>query len=179
MEDVQCSLLGFAIEINETVPAGNQVQARKGCIFQQVMLSEQENLAYFTPDPESTGLFDKKSTEPLVADVRGDRVWVSADSGNLDCTVVEVATKNLEHGRAVQLSGVLQQEHPNRISLLAGGARWHPNSDEVVGTFVLKQLWDQTFKTSKRVAIAEEIRDRDEQILLQRFPPTRLNRSTA
>src|SRR5262249_4967013 len=89
------------------------------------------------------------------------------DSSNLDSTIVQIAAKNLKHRWGFQLARVLKQHHRHGVGLFAGSARWYPNADKVTLTFVLKQLRHQAFKRRKRMPIREEIRDRNDEVLLK------------
>ena len=51
MEDVDDPALGFLVEIDEQVPARNEVHARERRVLEQVMRREQNHLAALAPHP--------------------------------------------------------------------------------------------------------------------------------
>ena len=63
---------------------------------------------------------------------------------------------------------MLGEQHGHAVRLLTRGARRHPDAHGVGGSLVAEELRDMRFQRGERLAVAEEVGDRDEQVLQQR-----------
>src|SRR6266699_1259562 len=72
---VECAadlLLQLAFEIDQDVPAGDQIDVRKRRVFEQIVDGEQNYIADLLTDPVVIALARKKTAQPLFADIGFD-----------------------------------------------------------------------------------------------------------
>ena len=93
-------LLRLDIEVDQQVPATEDVQLRKRRIDEDVLRRKDHQVADFFLDPVALALADKKPRQPLRRHVRGDARGKRAPAGLLDGVLVDVGGKDWI-GRAV------------------------------------------------------------------------------
>ena len=77
----QTCVLHLPVEVNEQVPARDQVEARKWRILEKAVLGEQSNITQFAGHLISVAFAGEKSFEPLLGHVGFDGGRIAAFSG--------------------------------------------------------------------------------------------------
>ena len=108
--------------------------------------------------------------ETLLADVGLDRDRVSALASNRKPTDIQVGTENLDLRADVVACRFLQEQHRDRVGLLARGTAGHPHADGVARLFALEEpRYDILGQSLERFRISEECRHRNQEITEQRL----------
>ncbi len=168
VDDLERALLRLRIEVDEEVAAADQVEARERRVLHQVVGGEYDRLAQLAADPVAAHVTVEKAAQTFLGNVGRDGRRVDALARGPDRVLVEVRREHLQRRRRVEHPRMLGQDHGDRIRLLAGRARRHPDTDLVAGRLVGKERRNLRLERVERVAIAEEVGDADQQVLEQR-----------
>jgi hypothetical protein len=95
MESAADLLLEFAVEINEEVPAGDEVNVRERRVFEHAVVCEDEEVAQLTPHSIMIALVHEVPAEPFLADIRCDRGRISALPGEGERPDIEIRCEYL------------------------------------------------------------------------------------
>src|SRR6185436_13634535 len=145
----------------------HQIELGKRWIGDEVVADEHAALADVAADPVATFLAAKEPGEPLLADLRGDRLRVVTLPRAVDRTLAQVTAEQLE--RPAPLSAQLDQQHRQRVHLLAGRATGDPDPHRRRGSLGAKQLGEDLLGESvEHRAIAKELGDMDQEIFVDR-----------
>src|SRR5437762_925572 len=110
----------------------------------------------------------KEPPQALGRDVDLDVIHVEATPSLLKGCLVQVGGQDLDGRRGGPALQELQQGDGQGISLLAGRAAGYPDADRTVLRALLDQGGkDLLLEKLEGVGIAEELRDTDEQVLVQ------------
>ncbi len=157
------------IQVDQEVAAGNQIEVRERWIADDVVRGEQHELAQLTPDPVATRLPQEEALQALLGEIGDVRVRIEGLSRGGNRLLVEIGGEHLDLRLLDRTLSLLGEQHGNRIGLLAGGARRHPDANLIVAALVLDDLRQHLRRQRvERQRVAEEIRDADEQFLHQR-----------
>ena len=89
-------LLRLDIDVDQEVPAAEDVQLRKRRIDEDVLRRKDHQVADLFLDPVALAFADEKSRQPLGGHVRGDARGERALAGLLDGVMVDVGGKDLD-----------------------------------------------------------------------------------
>src|SRR4051794_1804145 len=96
MENFQNSALCGAVQVDEQVATGNEIEMRERWIFNYVVNSEKNRFAQLATNAISIRFSSKKSTQSLGRDICQFSVPVVALARYLDCFSVQVRSKDLQ-----------------------------------------------------------------------------------
>src|SRR3989304_8491804 len=159
-------VLKFRFEVNQQVPASDQIQLGEGRILDHILGGKDDHFPDFLLDPVAGLLLDKKPSQSLRGDIRGNRGRVAAGTGLRDRVLINVRAVDLDFELLLGIIHALPEEDGNGVGLFPGCAPRHPDSEDVMLRFMLEQLWKDVFlQYRKRFRVPEEARDGDEEFL--------------
>ena len=168
MEQLEHALLEPALEVDEEVPARDEVEVRERRVLEQAVRREQDRLAEPLGHAVAPGRPPEKAPQPLGAHVGLDGLGVDPGPADGDGPLAEVGGEHLDPGRGGQRRGVLGEQDGDRVRLLAGRAPGHPHADLVVEPLPLEQGGDdRRLEDLERVGVAEKVGDGDEEVVEQ------------
>ena len=178
VEHLQHPLLRGAIEVDEQVAARHQIEMRERRILDHVVVREQHHLAQLLAHAVGVALLAEEAAQPLRRHVGGvvQRVEALAracDRAPRRCRWRRSARRAHRPGRPACSASSMAM----RIRLLAGGAARRPRrGPDRSRPRSRKQLWDRSGVRERleRLAVAEEVRDADQQVPEQRLRLVRL-----
>src|SRR6185295_13302985 len=158
-------LLHLALEIDQEVAAGDQVQPRKRRISDQVVQREQAHVPDLARHLVEIALLDEEALQALGRNLAGDRLRVPRLAGRFQRLRVDVRGEDLDVGRLLEAGHVLAQQDGERVRLLTGGAAGYPDAHVAVRVLALEEPWhDLGGKEVERPRIAEEVGHADQQV---------------
>src|SRR5580698_3422922 len=95
MEERDDFLLQLLPKIDQDVSAGDQIEPRKGRVFDETMAGEEAQLAQFAVDLPGVILPCKEALQPFRTHIFGDASRVSAFPGERQCLFIDVSSKHL------------------------------------------------------------------------------------
>src|SRR5262249_18122850 len=135
-------LLRVRLEVDEQVPARDQVELRIRRIANQVVRREDDRLAQGVRNLIAVGLPAEEPIETFPAEADELFLRIQPRTGNLERRLVDVGREDLQIERTAPRRELLVQEDRDRVRLLAGGAARNPDAD-LVGRFgVLDDVWN-------------------------------------
>src|SRR6185437_5271975 len=96
MERAANLLLQVAIEIDEEIAAGDQVDARERRVLQQIMNREQHDIAQLLAHAIPVSLAREEAAQALFPDIRLDRRAVAPLARDAQRPRIEIGAKNLD-----------------------------------------------------------------------------------
>ena len=135
-------LLQLSVQIDQHVPARDEIDARKGRILEQAVPGEQHDVAQLARHTIMVARKGEEAPQPFFRQVGfyGDRI------PSLPCerksTLVKVGGKDLQPTPDVMTACFLKQEHGDRVGLFASGAARHPHTNRIGNAFVVEQAGD-------------------------------------
>ena len=166
VEQLERALLEHALEVDEDVAARHQVDVRERRVLEEAVRREEDRLAEPLGHPVPARLVAKEAGEPRGAHVGLDGLGVEALARRPDGPLAEVGPEDLDGRGLGERPGVLEQEHGHGVRLLARRARGDPHADRVALALPLEQAGDDlSLQDRKRARVAEEVGDRDEEVL--------------
>ena len=158
-------LLGLMVQIDQQVPAANQVQAGEGRIADHVVRGKDHALPDLLADPVVRPLLDEEPPQPLGRHVGGDGLGIDAGPGLFQGMFVDVGGKDLNlpvRGLGLDL---LQEQDGQRIGLLAGRTAGNPHPQRRVRPPRGNQFRQHLFGHDlPGIRVAEEVGDADHQV---------------
>ena len=145
-----------------------EIEREKGASLKHVVRGEEHLLADLFPHPITAVVFDEELAQPLRRDVRLDHRRVKPIARIGDRLLVDIGRENLHARRMLQPVAMFAEQHRDRVGFLARRAAGHPDADFVVLFLAREKLRDVRLERREGVAVAEEMRHADEQILEQR-----------
>ena len=170
MEDAADLLLKLAIEIDEQVAARDEIEPGEWRVLEQAVAGEQDHVPKLSLGPVVVSLSREKAAKTLLADVGLDRDRVSALASNGKPTGIQIGTENLNLRADLVVGSFLQEQHRDRVGLLARGTARHPYANGLARLLALEEpRHDILGQGLERFRISEECRHRDQQITEQRL----------
>ena len=155
-------------QVDQQVPAAQNIQLGKGRVHDEVLRREDHRLPDLFAHPVAVFFFGKEPAQPLRRHVCGDIVRKDALAGLVNGVPVQVGGKDLQ-GKAPLGLDLLQRllEHDGQgIGLLPGGAAGHPRPQGLAGRPAGDERRDGLFaQMLPGGGIAEEARHADQQLL--------------
>jgi hypothetical protein len=162
----QGATLSLQGQINEQVPAGDDIDAGKGRISQHVLRREHHLVAQRLPD--AIGLVDglEESLQAFRRHVALDARGENAGTGERQRLVGGIGGKNFHIHDLAQAFGFFRNHHRERIGFLAAGAGDHPGANRVPrGTLGNERVDDGFAESFPGLRIAEEPGHVDHQVV--------------
>ena len=127
MENVEHLRLRFSGQVDEQVPATDQVAAGEGRVSQEIVGGEEDLLPNLLPHPIAAVIAQEKFPKAFGRDIRLDHRWVKAIARIGDRLLVDVGGEHLDVRRSVEVSRVFAKQHRHRVRFLARRAAGHPD----------------------------------------------------
>ena len=135
-------LLGAGPQIDQKVPAGNEIEPRERRVGEQVLDREHHGFAQIAHHPVSFAFPRKKPGQALLAhSSRGFRS-IKARAGKRDGMGIDIGRKDLKLDVVLRSLDRFQKKHGERIDFLAGAAAGHPNAQRPVERLFLDHIRD-------------------------------------
>jgi hypothetical protein len=160
--------LEIGLQVDEQVPAGDQVERGEGRIADQAVHREDAHLAQLLSDVPARPVANEVALEALGRDVGLYLRGVVAGARLGDQLGVEVRREDLDEPPGGLPPEVLVHEDRDRVGLLARGAPGDPDPERGVGGLAGDEAGqDLPLERAERLRVAEELGDADEQVLQQ------------
>ncbi len=99
VEDADHIPLRLALQVDQQVAAGDEVQVRERRILQQIVRREGDDIAYRFADAVGRVLLGEEPLEPFGGDLGADRLGIHSLARPLQSALVQIAREDLELGR--------------------------------------------------------------------------------
>lgn len=160
--------LQFRVQVDQQVPAGNEVEPREGRVLDQAVLGEDAHLAQFLDHAIGVAFLDEPSCQPLGRHLPGDAVGISAGPPRRQRLPVQVRSEDLDRGWLFHLGAMFGQQDRQGIGLLAGRATDDPDPQRLAPVLALEQVRDHVlFEDGPFLSVAEEFGHADQKIVEQ------------
>ncbi len=167
VEQAERLLLGGRLQVDEQVPARDEIDARERRIANDVVLREDDHAAKLGDDLVAARPPPEVALEPLGRDVRDGALVVDAARGVIERPAVDVGREDLDGPRA-ELLRELVEEDGERVDLLAGRAAGDPRPERRPLRQAREDLrQDALAEDLERLLVAEETRHPDEEIAVE------------
>ena len=166
VEDGEEIALQNILEIDQQVPAADQVQLPEWRILEHVVLREDDHLADLVPHDVAVALAAEIARQPPRRHILDDVVAVDAPSGRGYGVAVQVGGKYFDISLDAELLHHLREQDRDGIGFFACGAPRHPDADLLRGRRALDDVVDHSvLQHVKIVRIPEKARHADEELL--------------
>ncbi len=166
MEQGEYFFLGFTAQVDQEVPATEQVNLGKRRVFEHVLLGKDHHVADILADAVGAVFLGKKPGQPFRGDIGGNAVGIDPGAGFLNGLVVDIGGKDLDLEVFFYFVQIFPDQDSQGIGFFAGGATRDPDphtcARELVGKEPGNDLFPERFEGLR---VAEEIGDAD-----QKFP---------
>ena len=174
LDSTQRALLGLSAEIDQEVAARDQIHPRKGRVFEQIVLGEDDTLADLVFHDEVVAALVEEALEPFRRELRRDRLGEDPGPADLDVLLLYVGREELEVRPAPRAIECLGEQDRQAVRLLAGGGARHPGPNRLVfATLGDDRLHDGLGQDVEGLRVAEEAGHRDQHLAAQhrQLPP--------
>ena len=110
------------LQIDQHVPAGNQIEPREGRVSQEIVDREGHSVAQIANNAKTATLLDKKPAQAFRAYLRFGLLSINACACKNDRVGVHVGCKDLKLDGALRSRNRFQKKDCKAISFLAGAA---------------------------------------------------------
>lgn len=171
MEDREDALLERRRQVDQHVPAGDQVEVRERRVGGEVLPREDAHVPDVLVDPVEMVLLPEEPPQPLGADLALDALGVDPRPGLVQGgRVADVGGEDLDRQPQRAVVQVLEQGHGQRVRLLAGRAPRHPDPDRGERRPVFDQhREDLALERLEHLRVPEEAGHVDEEVVIQRL----------
>ncbi|MEK4034932.1 hypothetical protein WOC76_09075 [Methylocystis sp. IM3] len=121
--------LKFALEINEKIATGNEVDLDERWVLERAMRGKQDEIAKLLFYAVERILLHEKTAETFLGDVGLDRFRIAAFAGCGERGVVDVAGEYLHDRMRATPRRFFQQENAQAIGLFSGRATDDPDAN--------------------------------------------------
>ena len=128
-------LLQLRVQVDQQVPAGQDVELGEGRVHDEVLRGKDHHLADLFADPVAVLVLDKEPAQALRRHIRGDVGRIDALAGFVDGVPVQVGGKDLERkvpGRLHLLQRLFEDDGQG-IGFLPRRAAGHPGPQRLAG----------------------------------------------
>ena len=168
MEKGEQPPLQSGTEINQQVPAANQVEVREGGFLGDILFREDDQIADGLGNLVPFLGLDKPPAEALPVHLAHGVIQVPAFARGIDGVFVDVGGEYLSLHRTRLLSHHLEQGDGDRVGFFARGAAGHPNPHRRVSRPVLEQFPHHSgLQPFESVGLPEETADADEHVAVE------------
>ena len=172
MEQRQQFLLQVRTQIDQQVPAGENVQPGKRRVHRDIVRREYHHLADFLADPVLAGILPEEAGQALRRHVAGNVCRIEPLAGPGNGIGVEVGGENLQFDPFLRLDPVdgFPEGDGQRIRLLAAGAAGDPGAQHIAGRVRADHRGQHVFlQPGPGGRVAEKLGDADQQLLEQQI----------
>lgn len=162
-------ILQVGLEVDQQIAAGDQIEFREGRILGDAVSGEDAHLADFPHRTALLAVLGEPALDALARDAF-ELLRIARRARDRHCSIVDVGAENLHSRRqSCPLQAFLDQ-NGDRVNLLAGRARRHPDPDLGVRALVRDHFrYDRRFERLECMRIAEELRDADQELVKQQI----------
>src|SRR4030095_8484999 len=114
-------------EIDEYIPAADEIELGKRRILGHILLRKNTDIADGLRDPIAAIRLSEIAAEPFGGDLAGNALRIKARPGFLDGRQADVRGKDLNSVTGRRATKVLEQGYGDRVSLLTRRAAGHPH----------------------------------------------------
>src|SRR5688572_12192540 len=165
MQQVQDLALGHRLQVDEQVPAADQVEASKRRILENVVRREDDELSELRRNLVVGPAFGEVALEQLGPDVCDSFFFVQTAARKLERTGMHVGRQDLQAPPVAALREALLKQHCNRIRFFACGAAGNPGAELVARLSPLVEFGDHVrLEILEGRGVAEESGYADEQV---------------
>ncbi len=165
VERPEQALLGVGLQVDQEIPAGDEIDAGEGRVVQHVLDREDHEVSQLLPDAIEPILSDEKLGEPRGADVRRDALGIAPRASDLDRRRVEVRGEQLDFQVLLQLAQGLEQEDDQRIGLLTRRTARDPDPQQGTVFAFREKFGKRGPERPEGFRIAEEAADADQPVV--------------
>lgn len=102
--------MDVAIEIDQQIATGDQVQFGEGRVFEQIMGCKEDTITQALIDAIAAPFPAEKTSQPLGRDVVGDCLWVQPGAPTQQGRLTEIGGKDLDGDRRIESARLFQQQ---------------------------------------------------------------------
>ena len=165
MEQAAELALQIALEIDQQIAAGDQIELDERRVLERAVLRKQHEVAQFLFDAIVAAVLDEKALQPLLGHIGFDGFRVAAVARDRERGLVEIARKDLNDGMHGAPRRLLEEEHADAIGLFAGRAADDPDANRRVVFELLEDRRDTLLGERREGGpVAKERGDRDQKI---------------
>jgi hypothetical protein len=135
-------LLYLSVEVDEDVPTGDEVDARKWRILEKAVLGDQHRIAQFAGHTIMVAFPGKEAPQSLFRHVCFDGDRIAPLTGDGQSILIEIGSQHLQPAADLVTGRFFKQQNCDRISLFASGAAGNPDTNRVGNAFVIEQARD-------------------------------------
>ena len=170
MEQRDHALLHSWVEVDQQIPAANQVELGKGRIAGKVLRRKHHRVAQRLAGFVVWLLMHKIALQALGRYVVGNAFGVQTQACRFQRLLVDIGGENLQRGRLLNAPQQFAQADRQRIGFFAGSAAGHPHAQGYVfrvGAY--QRLQHALFKRRKSLGVAKKVGNADQQVFEERL----------
>ena len=157
IQDREDALLAEGLEVDEEIPAADEIEPVEGRIFENVVFRENHIFADGALDLVGIPLGCEIFFEEVRGDIRRDACGIDALAGDLEGIAIQIGRKDFEgHPGVAMLGDRLGNEDGDRVGFLSGGACGHPNPQLPIVGFFHQAGQDRLAQSGESLWIAEK-----------------------
>ncbi len=158
--------LGLGQQIDQQIPAGNEVEAREGRVGEHILYGEHHRGAQVGVDAVAMLFSQKEARQARRRNIGFDGVRVEAIPGDGDRPGIDVGGEQLKPCRQLLGGDLLGEKHRQGIGFLPRAAAGHPDAQLLVASMGAHQIWnDLRGEIVEHFRVAEKAGDVDQQVL--------------
>ena len=162
MEKGQQLVLGLLIQIDQQVPATDQIQLGERRVFEDVLGCKNQHFPDVLADAIDIVLQRKKTLQPIGTHIRCNAFRINSRPGGFDGVVVDIGGKNLDADMLFEPFRALAQDNRDGIGFFAAGTAGNPGADNIIFGFACQNLQQGLLLQGlKSIRIPEKIGDPD------------------
>ena len=170
MEQRDHALLHSWVEVDQQIPAANQVELGKGRIAGKVLRRKHHRVAQRLAGFVVWLLMHEIALQALGRYVVGNAFGVQTQACRFQRLLVDIGCENLQRGRLLNAPQQFAQADRQRIGFFAGSAAGHPHAQGYVfrvGAY--QRLQHALFKRRKSLGVAKKVGNADQQVFEERL----------
>ena len=169
MEQLDDPVLRLAVEVDQQIPAGDQVDAGEGRVVHHILRCKHDGLANELLDREAGVVPVEIPVDQIIVDPVQCVRLVSGVAPAVEGIQVQVGGEDQELHRLAQLARDLAEQDGQGIGFLAAGTTRHPHAEHLRVVTVRQHLGQVVAQGLEGFRITKELGDRDQQIAHQRL----------
>ena len=133
-------LLQLLVEIDQQIAARDQIDAREGRVADYAVRRKDAEVPHVLAQRVADAVAGKKTLEPLWADVLQHRRGVARRARYADRRIIDVGREHDDLRPRLELRHLFEQQHGDRVGLLAGCGSGYPDSDRIARPLIFEQM---------------------------------------
>src|SRR5262249_46665716 len=156
MKDRHRAFLQLRPQIDQNVPATDEIQSREWWIGSDILPSKGAYVAHRAVDLISAVEFFEETLQTLRRNILFDCAGINAQARTFDCRFAQVRAENLDSHGGGGGAECFQNANGQRIDLFAARASRHPNAQLTLAGFALHEVRNELFAESRESALISE-----------------------